>query len=112
MPQMQHCPEHSEMEETKGQSGLSCSQQEEVSITFRQIRLSLLDIFSLSSTLWYSLLGHNPGRVTYIMDETQIVFFKAKLQSTSTANRFPNLKQERGTVLEECGSYSRDHRQV
>lgn len=90
---MQHCPGHSEMEETEGQSGLSCSQQEEVSITFSQILLSVSDILSLSACFWFSLQGHNLGRVTYIMDETQIVFFKAKLHSASTASQSPILKR-------------------
>ena len=76
---MPHCHGRSEMEETEGQSGLACSRQEEGSITFSQGLLSFLDIFSLSVPLWFSLQGHNPGRVTYIMDETQIVFLKAKL---------------------------------
>lgn len=89
---MQHCPGRSEMEETEGQSGLSCSQRKEVSITFSQILLSFLDSLSLSAPLWFSLQGHNPGRVTYIMDETQIVFFKAKLRSAPTASHFPILK--------------------
>lgn len=52
---MQHCPGRSEMEETEGQSGLSCSQRKEVSITFSQILLSFLDSLSLSAPLWFSL---------------------------------------------------------
>lgn len=89
---MQHCPGRSEMEETERQRGLSCSQREKVSVTFSQTLLCFLDILSLSATLWFSLQGPNPGRVTYIMDETQIVFFKAKLQSASTASHFPILE--------------------
>lgn len=80
---MQNCLGLSEMEDTEGQSGLSCGQQEEVSVTFSQILLSFLDVLSLSATLWVSLRGHHPGRVAYIMDETQTVFSKGKLQSTS-----------------------------
>lgn len=56
---MQHCPEHSEMEETERQSVLLCSQQEEVSITFLQILLSFLDILVfllLSGSLYRDIL--------------------------------------------------------
>lgn len=56
---IQHCPEHSEMEETDGQSGLSCGQQEEVSITVLQIFLSfsgILVFLLLSGSLYRDIL--------------------------------------------------------